>query len=252
MLKSFKISVVLNTYNSEKYLDRVLSAVRDADEILICDMYSKDNTVEIAKKFGAKIIYHDNTGYVEPARNFAIQSTKNEWVLLLDSDELITPYLKDKIKHLITHPECSAYYFPRKNYFLGRWMRSAYPDYVCRLFRKNDIDWPKEIHSQPKINGKIEKLNYKDTANAIEHLADENVSLLLNKTNQYTTAEITKRKAQNITLLKLIFSPSLWFFKFYFLKGGVRDGIPGFIFSVLKAHYKFITLAKLYESKYKR
>ena len=69
-----KISVVINTYNAEKYLERVLEAVKGFDEILICDMYSTDNTIPIAQKYNCTIIYHENTGYVEPARNYAIQS----------------------------------------------------------------------------------------------------------------------------------------------------------------------------------
>ena len=90
-----KISVVINTYNAEKYLERVLEAVKGFDEILICDMYSTDNTIPIAQKYNCTIIYHENTGYVEPARNYAIQSAKYPWVLVIDADEIVPPALKD-------------------------------------------------------------------------------------------------------------------------------------------------------------
>ena len=81
------ISVVIHTYNSEKYLERCLESVKDADEIIICDMHSTDRTIEIAEKFKCKIVYHENVGYAEPARNFANSQVTSDYFLILDSDE---------------------------------------------------------------------------------------------------------------------------------------------------------------------
>mgnify|MGYP003438244586 FL=1 len=89
-----KISAVINTYNAEKHLEKVLDSVKEFDEILICDMHSDDATLAIAEKYKAKIIFHEKTGFVEPARNFAISQAKNEWVLLLDADETVSTELK--------------------------------------------------------------------------------------------------------------------------------------------------------------
>ena len=91
------ISVVINTYNAALHLEKVLESVKDFDEILICDMHSSDSTLEIAKKYHCNIIFHEKISFVEPARNFAIQSAKNDWVLLLDADEVITTDLKTKL-----------------------------------------------------------------------------------------------------------------------------------------------------------
>ena len=111
-----KISVVINTYNAEKYLERVLKAVKGFDEILICDMYSTDNTIPIAQKYNCKIIYHENIGYVEPARNYAIQSAKYPWVLIIDADEIVPPALKDYLYKRIQEENClSGIRIPMKN-----------------------------------------------------------------------------------------------------------------------------------------
>ena len=84
------ISVVINTFNAERHLERVLRSVKDFDEILVCDMHSTDRTIAIAREYGCTIVYHDHTGFVEPARNFAIQSARHPWVLVIDAVQLVT------------------------------------------------------------------------------------------------------------------------------------------------------------------
>lgn len=241
-----KISVVINTYNSEKFLEQVLEPLQNFDEILICDMYSTDKTLEIAEKYGCKIIFHEKINYVEPARNFAIQSAENEWILLIDSDEVIKPTLQQKIMDMCNTHTFSALRIPRKNYFMGKFMRSAYPDFGIRFFRKDKIYWSDEIHSIPKVEGTILSLPTNHDF-AIEHLANDSISDILKKTENYTNAELFRRKSKNISIFKLIFSPFIRFIKMYFIKGGFLDGKEGYIFAIIKAHYKFYTLAKLLE-----
>ena len=246
------ISVVINTYNAEKYLEKVLRKVQDFDEILICDMYSDDETVRIAEEYNCRIIFHEKIGFVEPARNKAIQAAQNEWVLLLDADEMITEDLKQYIhafKNSMDENVCLA--IPRKNYFMGKFMRSAYPDYVYRFFKKENVFWPEFIHSKPEIRGNISKINKKRKNFAIEHLASDDIFSIIHKNNLYSTAEILRRNRERISLAKLFFSPLFWFLKYYFMKGGIRDGKEGFIFSILKAQYKLNTLAKVFESQKK-
>ncbi len=89
-----KISVVIQTLNSEKFLERVLQSVKAFDEIVICDMYSTDKTIEIAERYNCKIVFHEKTNYCEPARNFAIQAASHEWVLVVDSDEIVPDALR--------------------------------------------------------------------------------------------------------------------------------------------------------------
>ena len=171
-------------------------------------------------------------------------------MLLLDADEVITSDLKAKLYQFKNNQEGNtALAIPRKNYFLGKWMRAAYPDYVYRFFRKDSIVWPPFIHSKPEISGKVVKISPQEKNLALEHLADDSISVILEKNNTYSTAEIAKRKGKKVSFGKLIYSPFFWFFKYYVIKKGFLDGKEGLIFATLKAQYKFNTLAKIIESE---
>lgn len=246
------ISAVINTYNAAKHLEKVLEALKDFDEIIVCDMYSNDETIKIAENFNCKIFYHKKISYVEPARNYAIQQAKNEWVLVVDADEIITFELKQYLENFIkVNKTFSAISIPRKNYFLGHFMRSAYPDYCLRFFKKKAVFYTNKIHSPPEIDGIVFKIDKKNKDLAIVHLADESVSEIAHKNNLYSNEELTKRSGKKIGFLKLIFSPFWWFFKFYILKKGFLDGKAGFVFAALKAQYKFLTIAKIFENNSK-
>lgn len=112
-----KISVVINTFNSERFLDACLKSVATFDEIVLCDMHSTDQTCAIAEKYGCRIVYHERTGFVEPARNYAIAQASNEWVLVLDSDEVVpVPYANTctGLPTIRTHGICRAENAPQK------------------------------------------------------------------------------------------------------------------------------------------
>lgn len=132
-----KISVVVNTFNSERFLDRCLSSVDGFDEIVLCDMHSTDSTISIAERHGCRIVYHERTGFVEPARNYAISQAANEWVLVLDSDEVIPAALKDYLYRFAETAEAGDTRHSkwlRKNYFMGRFMHGDSP----RLYHPSD------------------------------------------------------------------------------------------------------------------
>ena len=95
------ISVVINTFNTEKIIRSCLDKLKDFDEIVICDMYSDDKTVEIAHEYGCKVVMYERCGFAEPARNFAIQSASNDWVFVVDSDEHVTPELVQYLKEFV-------------------------------------------------------------------------------------------------------------------------------------------------------
>lgn len=245
-----KISVVINTYNAEKHLEKVFQSVRDFDEILVCDMHSNDATIEIAEQHGCRVIFHRKESVVEPARNFAIQSATHDWVLIVDADEIVSNELRAWLyAHTLKDKTAEGVKIPRKNYFMGKMMRAAYPDYCLRFFKKADVYWEPVIHAQPTVDGQVLEIDKRKKELAFEHLAHDSVADILHKTDVYTDQEVPKRLHKKITLLTLLFSPLSWFFKFYFLKKGWMDGKEGFIFSALKAHYKFASLAKVYEYK---
>lgn len=245
-----KISVVINTYQAALHLDRVLDAVKDFDEVLICDMESTDETLDIARKHGCRIVTFARREYniVEPAREYAIHEATHEWVLVVDADEIITPQLRQYLYQRIQEASCpDGLFIPRKNYFMGRFMRCHYPDHILRFFRKDKTHWPAIIHCQPEIDGRVEKIPAKRRELAFEHLANDSVENIVSKTNQYTRNELERKQHRHYGTLAFLGRPLFRFFKVYILKGAVLDGVPGFIKAVLEGYYQFIFLAKKYE-----
>lgn len=253
-MNSPKISVVINTYNAERHLRTVLDSAKGFDEILICDMESTDQTIDIAQEYGCKIVVFAKKDYriVEPARNFAIQSASSEWVLVVDADELIPEDLKDYLYAQIRKPDCTAgIYIPRKNYFMGRFMHCHYPDYLLRFFRREATIWPPYIHTSPTVKGELGRIPRKFTNMAFVHLANDGVSDIARKTNEYTDYEIIKKKDKHYGMFAFCYRPFFRFFKAYFLKGGIRDGKEGFIHACLEGYYQFVMLSKIIENRTK-
>lgn len=247
-----KISVIINTYNAEKHLEQVLKAVQEFDEIIICDMESTDSTLQIAKRFPTRIITFPKGEYniVEPARNFAIQHASHPWILVVDADEIVTPELKEYLYQTIEKPDCPAgIYIPRKNYFMGKFMHCHYPDYILRFFKKEGTVWPPIIHVSPVVQGPLYRIPSGKQELAFIHLANDSVSDIVRKTNQYTLNEIEKKKNKKYGTLAFLYRPFFRFFKAYILKGGIRDGKAGFIKSCLEGYYQFIMLAKIAEKE---
>jgi glycosyltransferase involved in cell wall biosynthesis len=246
-----KISVVINTYNAERDLERVLDAVKDFDEVLICDMESTDKTLDIAKKYGCRIVTFERKTYniVEPAREFAIHEARFDWVLVVDADEIVTPELKEYLYRRIKEDDCpDGLYIPRKNFFMGRFMRCHYPDHILRFFRKDKTHWPPIIHCTPVVDGRVEKIPAKNKELAFEHLANDSVENIVNKTNQYTRNELERKQHKHYGTIAFLWRPFFRFFKAYILKGAILDGKPGFIKAMLEGYYQFIFLSKKYEN----
>ena len=208
------ISVVIQTYNARKYLKQVLAAVRDFDEIVVCDMESTDDTVEIARAFGCKVVTFPKGDYniCEPGRDFAIHSASHEWVLVVDADEFVTPELKDYLYDYVEHPDHDALYIHRKNLFLGKWIKASYPDSQLRFMNHKKATWPPTIHSVPMIDGTVGQMP-KDPKYALVH-AGISVKGQIAKMNEYTENDLVKRNQKNASLLKMFFSPMWRFIKY--------------------------------------
>ena len=249
MAVNHTISAVLNTYNAAQHLPQVLEALTGFDEIVVCDMHSTDSTVRIAEQYGSKILYHEYAAICEPARNAAIQAASSEYILVVDADEIVPTALRQHLYELIKSPNApAAVRIPRRNYFLGRWMRCLYPDYITRFARRTAIDWPPTIHAQPVIDGHIATIHTKRPDLAFEHLADNTLSGRLQKTDLYTEREVLRRGARNYGYSALLFKPLFRFLKTYLMKGGWRDGRAGLVWAYMDAMYKFVTLAKQIEA----
>ena len=242
------ISVVVQTYNSGKYLRQCLESVKGFDEIIVCDMYSSDDTLNIAKEYGAVIVMHDPCGIVEPARTFAVCQATCHWILVVDSDEVIPEALKDYLYQTISSDNSpDALFLPRKNYFMNRFMKATFPDYQLRFFKKNAFKgWPCAIHSRPEIEGNVCNMPQKESL-AIIHLEENRIADWISKMNRYTDRELERRKNKRKNVIGLLFQPFYRFFFLYFIKGGFRDGKEGLIYTMILGCYKFFTHAKIIE-----
>ncbi len=249
------ISVVINTYNAELRLRKVLESVRKFDEVVVCDMESTDSTLDIAREFGCKIVTFPKNGITicEPARNTAIQAASCEWVLVVDADEVVTDKLRVYLYAAIEKEDCpDGLFVARKNHMFGLFVRSSYPDYQLRFFRKSLVDWPASIHAVPKVDGRVGRIPKRLHDLAFIHLADDPENKYVSKLNNYSDNEAVRRQGKRVGLLKLMFSPFFRFFKSYVIKGGFRLGKFGFIMSCNDAFYKFLVLAKMVERDEKK
>jgi len=251
------LSVTLATYNESQNITRCLNAIKDiADEIIVVDGQSQDDTVKLAKKFKqAKVISTTNKPMFHINKQMGLDACKGDWILQLDADEVVTPELKKEISSILNHnPKDiseNGFWIPRKNYFLGTFLKKGgqYPDPTIRFYKNGQAHLPcKDVHEQAEVNGKVGWLK-----NDLEHYADTSFSLYLLRANRYTTLLADELKFQNTPIsfssfLKFyIGKPVWWFLKTFFRHRGYVDGFPGFVFSFFSALRFPIAYTKYYE-----
>lgn len=247
-----KISVVINTYNAQQHLERVLEAVKDFDEVLVCDMESQDQTVEIARRHGCRVVTFPKADHksAEPARTFAIQTALYPWVLVVDADELVTRQLRDYLyAHINKEGGAEGLYIPRKNLFMGKPLRCAYPDYQLRFFIREGTEWPPYVHTFPVVKGRKDYLPKEQEKLALLHLADDSIHAIMEKDNRYSDNDVLKKEGMRYGWGALLWRPFWRFFKCYVLEGGWRDGIRGIIYAGLKGMYQFELVSKIIEKR---
>ncbi len=246
------LSVVIITKNEEKNLTRCLESVKWADEIIVVDSKSTDLTIEIAQKYKTEILIIDWTGF-GPAKNEGVAQATSEWILSIDADEVVTPLLKEEILDIAKNSQqCNGFYINRKTNFLGKWIQYSgwYPDYVLRLFRKDEGKFDNaRVHEKLIVNGKTERLN-----NDLLHYSYPNLKHYFEKANLYTTlgARDSFEKGKKVSLSDITVRPFASFIKHYIIKQGYRDGIEGLFisaFSALSVMVKYAKLRELYKNK---
>ena len=244
-----KISVVINTYNAEEHLRECLEAVRGFDEVVVCDMESTDHTVAIARERGCRVVTfpRDEHRIVEPAREFAIHQAANDWVLVVDADEIVTERLHDRLYDIVGSDACAdGYFISRHNKFMGAYTKSRGHDYILRFFRQRQTTWPPTIHSVPVVRGRVERM---PADCELRHLADETMSQWVAKMNGYTDYELAKKAGKNYGIAALTWRPFWRFFKNYVLMGGFRNGRRGLLQSVQWAIYQQVLVSKIIEKR---
>ncbi len=248
-----KISVAIATFNEEENIGLCFEAIKDwVSEIVVVDGGSTDKTVAIAEKYEARVTTTDNPPIFHINKQKAIDQCSGDWILQLDADEVVTPELRDEIKKIIKQDKTKAgYYLPRRNYFLGRWMKKGglYPDHVIRFFKKGKARLPCEsVHEQMVVDGEIGYLK-----NELIHNPFPSFSEYLNKANRYSSLlaeEYAKKhsKTNIFALIKYLFVvPGLTFLNLYFRNLGLLDGFPGFIFALFSALQKKAGYVKYWE-----
>ncbi len=248
-----KISVVINALNEEKNLPQAIASIKNiASEIVVVDMESEDKTVEIAKSLGAKVYTHKKTGYVEPARNYAISKASNPWVLVLDADEEVPEKLAEKITQILKNPKADYYRIPRKNIIFGRWMKHSrwWPDYNIRLFKKNSVSWNEVIHTVPMTQGVGGEIEEKEEYAIIHHNYDS-VEKYLERMNRYSSlhAALLVKEGYKFTWKDMILKPSNEFLSRYFFGEGYKDGIHGLALSLLQAFSELAVYLKVWQKE---
>lgn len=243
-----KISVLLPTGNSEKIVRDCLEAIKWTDEILVVDSYSTDHTLDICREYGARVVQHD---YVQSAKqkNWAIPQCAHEWVLQVDTDEILEPGLREEIEQILSNPpaDVDGYQMPFKHHILGEWVRvvGLYPEYHLRLFRKsvgrfND----KEVHARVEVPGRV-----LTTRHHILHYGMTSISKQLGNVDRYSRyqADELKKRGKQFHWTQLAFRPFAIFAYHYFGQRGFTAGYRGFLLSALDATFDFWTYAKLWE-----
>jgi len=248
-----KISVVINTLNEEKNLPRAIGSVKNfADEIVVVDMESEDKTAEVAKSLGARVFIHKKTGYVEPARNFAISKTTNPWILILDADEEIPAALVQKINGILKDPKADYFRIPRKNIIFGKWMKNSrwWPDYNIRLFKKGMVSWNEIIHMVPMTQGVGGEIEAKEELAIIHHNYDS-IEQYLERMNRYSTqyAALRIKEGYKFAWKDLILKPANEFLSRYFFGEGYKDGLHGLSLSLLQSFSELVVYLKIWQKE---
>lgn len=248
---SAKISVIINTFNEEKNIERAIRSVEWADEIIVCDMHSDDKTVEVASKMGAKVIFYKKVGFVEPARNFAISKATNEWILVFDPDEEILETLAKRLQEIASSMKQISYVrIPRKNIIFGKWTRASmwWPDYNVRFFRRGKVTWTDRIHRPPKVFGEGLDLSAEEKW-AIIHNHYDSITQFLERMTRYTkvqTEELIK-DGYRFDWKDLIKKPLGEFLGRFFANKGFEDGLHGLALSLLQSFSFVIVYLRVWE-----
>jgi glycosyltransferase involved in cell wall biosynthesis len=271
------VSVIIPIKNEAVNLPRSLDCVKWADEIFVVDSQSTDGSIAIAQEFGAKVVQFEFNGTWPKKKNWALENVefRNEWVFILDADEVLPAQAKAEFVKAITDAgDIGGYWINRRFMFMGRWLRHAYyPNWNLRLFRhalgryEKITDAPtnsgdNEVHEHVLVNGRTAKLQVE-----IDHYAFPSIDVFVEKHNRYSNWEarvaaetlldsssgkigsqaVNRRRKLKTLSQRLPFRPLLRFLYVYVWQKGFLDGAEGYYFARLHGFYEFLSVAKMRE-----
>lgn len=238
------LSAVLITRNAAGQLAECLASVSFCDEIVIVDSGSEDATLEIAERYGARVIPSGWRGF-GPQKQFAVEQASHDWVLCIDADERVSESLQQSIRAAFPAPTFKAWRFARCNRFMGRYLRhgEGYPDWSLRLFDRRAARWSDDpVHEKVIADGEIGTLS-----GDLLHESAESLETYLAKQNRYSSlaAEEALARGERATAAHMLLSPLLRFIKFYFFRLGLLDGLPGLVHILVGCGASFAKYAKM-------
>jgi len=238
------LSVVIITKNAATKLAASLESASFADEIVVVDSGSSDGTAELAAGRGARVMQKEWLGFGRQ-KQFAVEAARHDWVLCLDADERVSELLRARMLAVLAAPAAHAYAMPRRNRFMGRWLRhgEGYPDWSLRLFDRRHARWSDDpVHEKVLTDAPVARIN-----GDLLHDSAETLASYLDKQNRYTSmqAEALFKAGKRAGVAQLLLSPALRFAKFYFLRLGFLDGTAGLVHIVIGCCNSFHKYAKL-------
>ena len=246
MPSQLPLSLCVITRDAAGQLAECLASAPFAGEIVVVDSGSSDDTVEIARRFDARVLACEWRGF-GPQKHYAVSAAGHDWVLCLDADERATPELERAIRAAFAagDPAAPAFAIARRNRFLGRWLAhgEGYPDWNVRLFDRRRARWSDDaVHEHVVAQGTVERL-----PGDLLHASAESIDDYVAKQNRYTSlqAEAMHARGERAGLARLALSPLARFLRFYVVKLGFLDGAAGFAHIAIGAFASFLKYAKL-------
>lgn len=242
-----RLSVIIITFNEARNIDDCLRSVAWADEIIVLDSGSDDDTVERCRAFNARVEITDWPGF-GAQKNRALERARGEWVLSLDADERVSPELRAEIEQAMAAATFSAWRMPRRSWFCGRFMRHGgwYPDYIIRLFRRDQARFSEDlVHERLIPSGPVGTLRH-----PLLHYPYRTLEQVLAKIDHYSTAGARQKHAQGRRggLARALLHGSWAFLRTYILRLGFLDGRQGFLLATMNAettYYRYLKMQLL-------
>ena len=240
------VSALVPCFNNEDVIEACLQSVRWADEVIVCDSFSSDGTIDVARRYADRVVQHE---YKNSAiqKNWVIPQATHEWILIVDTDERVTASLRSEIEHILTEgPNYVGYRIPRANHIFGRQLKNggSWPDYQLRLFRRDLGRYEtREVHAHVILDGSVGTLEF-----PLIHFPHRSLGNLRRVILQrYTTWEAMERDKRGIRFRwyqPIVRPPSAFVYR-YIIRRGYRDGWQGLLWALVWACYVFITHIKL-------
>jgi glycosyltransferase involved in cell wall biosynthesis len=243
-----QITAIIPCFNEEKTLPAAIESVSWADEIIVIDSFSTDQSPVIAQNMGARLIQHEYENSAAQ-KNRCIPMATYEWVFILDADETVTAALKHEILSMMKaaeEPKAQAFWIGRNNQFMGRPIRYSgwQGDRVIRLFKRDQCRYEqKRVHAEIICEGEVSSLH-----NRLDHNTYKGIQHYLDKLHRYAQwqAEDLFQQGKRVSAFKAVYKAGFRFFKHYCLQRGYKDGFPGLVISVLQSYAVFMRYVKLW------